>query len=107
MNLYDLLGLMEVMSFTDSTPEESDIEILLESDIDIDIDDEHSDEFGIVDVIYNAPATIVMWDDGSKTVVRCQDGDIYNPETGLAMCIIKRIFGNDGSYNELFKRWLP
>lgn len=57
-------------------------------------------------VIFNNPATIVYWDDGTKTVVKCQDGDTYSQETGLAMAIAKKVFGNNSSYNEVFKQWV-
>ena len=58
-------------------------------------------------VIFNYPATIVLWSDGSKTVVKCQDGDIYDPEKGLAMAISKKALGNKGNYCDEFKKWLP
>lgn len=61
----------------------------------------------IKDVIYNDPATIVFWMDGTKTVVKCGDYDIYDPEKGLAMAIAKKTLGNQGNYYETFKRWLP
>lgn len=57
-------------------------------------------------VIFNAPATIVYWSDDSKTVVKCGEGDTYNAETGLAMCISKKYFGNKGNFNDEFKKWL-
>ena len=66
-----------------------------------------SNRIFITKVIYNNPATIVYWSDGSKTVVRCQKGDTYSPETGLAMAICKRVFGNDNIFNKVFARWLP
>lgn len=61
----------------------------------------------IKDVIFNNPATIVIWEDGEKTVVKCQEGDIYDPEKGLAMAITKRALGNKGNYCEELKKWLP
>lgn len=63
----------------------------------------------IKDVIFNDPATIVLWKDGTKTVVKCQKdkGDKYNPELGLAMCIIKKMCDNKGNYNDVFNKWLP
>ena len=61
----------------------------------------------IKDAIYNDPATIVLWMDGTKTVVKCGDYDIYDPEKGLAMAIAKKTLGNQGNYYETFKRWLP
>lgn len=45
-------------------------------------------------VIYNYPATIVLWEDGTKTVVKCQDGETYQKETGLALCYMKKALGN-------------
>lgn len=41
-------------------------------------------------VIFNDPATIVLWSDGSKTVVKCGPEDTYDMEKGLAMAIVKR-----------------
>ena len=64
-------------------------------------------EPSIKKVIFNDPATIVFWSDGSKTVVKCQDGDIYDPEKGLAMAISKKALGNKGNYCNEFKKWLP
>lgn len=57
-------------------------------------------------VIFNNPATIVFWSDGSKTVVKCQDGEFYDPEKGLAMAISKKALGNKGNYCNEFKKWL-
>ena len=61
----------------------------------------------IKDAIFNEPATIVMWSDGTKTVVKCQEGEGYDPEKGLAMAISKKTLGNKGNYCEVFKKWLP
>lgn len=57
-------------------------------------------------VIFNKPATIVFWVDGSKTIVKCQKGDTYSKEVGLAMAIVKKVYGNNGNYNDLFAKWL-
>lgn len=61
----------------------------------------------IKNVIFNDPATIVFWDDGTKTVVKCQDGDEFDPEKGLAMAIVKKAYGNKGNYCNKIKKWLP
>ena len=63
--------------------------------------------YGIVKVIFNDPATVVIWSDGTKTVVKCQEGDTYSKETGLALCIAKKYLGNKGNFNEVFKKWIP
>ena len=61
--------------------------------------------FAIEKVIFNDPATIVLWEDGSKTVVKVQDGDTFDKEKGLAMAILKKLLGNNGSYYKEIKRW--
>lgn len=57
-------------------------------------------------VIFNYPATIILWADGTKTVVKC-DGEDYDPEKGMAMAIAKKVLGNKGNYYNKFKKWLP
>lgn len=58
-------------------------------------------------VIFNPPATVILWTDNTKTVVKCQEGDKYDPEHGLAMAIVKKMYGNTGKYCEIFKKWVP
>ena len=61
----------------------------------------------IKNVIFNNPATIVLWADGTKTVVKCEHED-FDPEKGLAMAIVKKTMADNHSYyNEIFKKWLP
>ena len=60
----------------------------------------------IKDVIFNNPATIVLWSDGTKTVVKCQEGDEYSREVGLALCIAKKALGNKGNFNNIFRKWI-
>jgi hypothetical protein len=57
-------------------------------------------------VIFNDPATIIIWANGTKTVVRCQEGDVYDKKTGLLLCLAKRLFGNEGEFNKVIKKWL-
>lgn len=64
------------------------------------------DPMGIKDVIFNDPATIVFWADGTKTVVKCQEGDEFDPEKGLTMAIAKKVYGNKGSYCNVIKKWV-
>lgn len=60
--------------------------------------------FGIKNVMFNEPATIVYWEDGTKTVVVCQEGDIYDEEKGLAMAIAKKALGNNWAAGGRFKK---
>lgn len=54
-------------------------------------------------VIFNYPATIILWDDGTKTVVRCGDDEKFDPEKGIAMCLLKKMLGNTGDYNNYIR----
>lgn len=56
-------------------------------------------------VIFNEPATIVFWKDGTKTVVKSSN-EMYDPEKGLAMAIAKKALGNTGSYYNVFRERL-
>lgn len=59
----------------------------------------------ITKVIFNDPATIVFWADGTKTVVQAYN-EPFDKEKGLAMAIAKKALGNKGNYNEVFKKWI-
>lgn len=61
---------------------------------------------GMKNVIFNNPVTIVLWNDGTKTIVRCTNEE-YDPEKGLAMAISKKVLGNKGNYFDTFKKWIP
>jgi hypothetical protein len=61
----------------------------------------------IKQVYFNKPVTVVLWADGTKTIVKCQEGDTYSKETGLAVAIAKKALGNKGNFNNVFKKWIP
>lgn len=61
----------------------------------------------IKNVIFNDPATIVFWNDGTKTIVKCGKDDTFDPEKGLTMAISKYFFDNAGYFNDVFKKWIP
>ena len=56
-------------------------------------------------VIFNDPATVVLWSDGTKTVVKCGPDDIFDKEKGFAMAIVKKMAGNDSRFHKVFKKW--
>lgn len=45
-------------------------------------------------VIFNPPATIVIWEDGEKTVVKVKKGTPYVPDIGFLMCLAKKTWGD-------------
>lgn len=60
----------------------------------------------IKDVIFNDPATIVFWLDGTKTVVKAQKGEKFDPEKGLMAAITKKALGNEGKYYNKIGKWV-
>ena len=56
-------------------------------------------------VIFNDPATIVFWKDGTKTIVKATN-EPFDKEKGLAMAISKKYFGNNGNYYDIFKEFI-
>ena len=53
-------------------------------------------------IIINPPATIIFWQNGNKEVVKCMEGDTYDVEQGIAMCLLKGMLSEDG-YRSLKK----
>lgn len=60
----------------------------------------------IKNVIFNPPATIVFWTDGSKTVVKCNAKEEFDPEKGMAMAIAKRCANNSNDFYKEIKKWV-
>lgn len=52
-------------------------------------------------------ATVVFWKDHTKTVVIRQPEDQDDKEKALAMCFLKKLFGNKGNYNDIFRKYIP
>ena len=60
-------------------------------------DDFNVDMWGIPDInriIFSNPATIVFWEDGTKTVVKCMKGEKFERYAGFAAACMKKMFGN-------------
>ena len=45
-------------------------------------------------VVFNDPATIVFWEDGTKTVVKCMKGERFERYAGFAAACMKKMFGS-------------
>lgn len=58
----------------------------------------------ITKVLYNNPATVVWWSDGTLTRNICPDDALYNPDSGLAFCWLKKMFDGD-DIARLFHDW--
>lgn len=54
-------------------------------------------------VLFNGPATIAFWPDGTKTVVKCAEGDedIFDRRTAIMWCFMKKMFGTTSHVNKM------
>jgi len=55
-------------------------------------------------VIFNYPATIVIFKDGTKEVVKCSEGDAYSPENGFAQAIMNVMFGSRSQFKGFIRK---
>ena len=55
-------------------------------------------------VIFNPPATIVFWKDGTKTIVKCREDDIFDEEIGLSMAIAQKFAGDRSKFKKIVKK---
>ena len=97
---------IEYSGYGDNHYTDNELTLTLENWIKFDKDYIIDRKEDIEKVIFNDPATIVYWKDGTKTVVKCQDGDVYDKEKGLAMCVAKKFFGNKGNFNKVFNKFI-
>ena len=97
---------IEYSGYGDNHYTDNELTLTLENWIKFDKDYIIDRKEDIEKVIFNDPATIVYWKDGTKTVVKCQDGDVYDKEKGLAMCVTKKFFGNKGNFNKVFNKFI-
>src|SRR5699024_1044063 len=51
--------------------------------------------------IYNPPATIVFWEVGTKTVVKCSAEDEFNEYYGFLAALGKKVYENNSQIKKL------
>ena len=55
-------------------------------------------------IIFNPPATIVFWKDGSKTVVKCAEGEKFDPYTGFCYAFTEHFLGSISHIKKLCQK---
>jgi hypothetical protein len=55
-------------------------------------------------IIFNGVTTVCIFGDGTKIIARPQDGERFDKETGVAMCIAKYLFGSRSKFLDAVKR---
>ena len=61
-------------------------------------------EFGvpeIVNLIFSGPATIIIWSDGTKTMVKCAEGQQFDRYSGFCACVCKKLFGSSSEVKRI------
>ncbi len=59
-----------------------------------------STSVSIEKLFFSGTTTIVMWTDGTKTVVQPIKGEKFDPEIGIAMAIARKIFGSRHQFDK-------
>ena len=54
-------------------------------------------------VIYNGLTTIVIWEDNTKTVVKCSDGDNFHEDMGFLAAVAKKLYNHRNTYMKYVK----
>lgn len=66
-----------------------------------------ADDSIISRVIFNDPATIILWSDGTKTIAKTHGDDAFDPEKGFAVACAKKLLGGGNAFRMEFAKWTP
>ncbi len=55
----------------------------------------------VKNIIYNNPATIVFWSDGTKTVVKRLKGTPFNKYNAFCAAVCKKLYGSNNALNRI------
>lgn len=55
-------------------------------------------------IVFNPPATIVFWKDGTKTVVKCAEGEKFDPYTGFCYAFTEHFLGSISHIKKLCQK---
>lgn len=59
----------------------------------------------IKQIIFSGPKTIVLWKDGTKTIVTCGEGDQYDPYVGFCVAVTKKMFGSTSKVKKILNQY--
>lgn len=65
----------------------------------VDVDD------AIKQIIYSGPKTIILWADGTKTIVSCGILDEFDPYAGFCAAVAKKLFGSTSKVKKIIKSY--
>lgn len=56
-------------------------------------------------IIFSGPKTIVIWSDGSKTIVSCSENDMYDGYAGFCAAVAKKMFGSTSQVKKIIEKY--
>lgn len=56
-------------------------------------------------IIFHDPATIVFWQDGTKTVVKCMPGQPYSEYYGFLAALAKKVYGSNSAVERIVREY--
>lgn len=59
----------------------------------------------IDNVIFSGPVTVIKWNDGTYTRVRCRDDEPYDKEKGLLAAMAKKLYEDTNIFVEELRYW--
>ena len=57
-------------------------------------------------IIFSGPKTIVIWSDGSKTIVSCSKDDTYDGYIGFCAAVAKKMFGSTSQVKKVIDKYI-
>ena len=65
----------------------------------------YPNSYDVKRIIFNDPATIVFWKDGTKTVVKCMEDTPFNPYYGFVCALAKKVYGSNSLISRIVDKY--
>jgi len=62
-------------------------------------------ELSVKQIIYSGPKTVVIWSDGSKTIISCSETDTYDQYAGFCAAVTKKMFGSNSNIKKIIDKY--
>lgn len=60
-------------------------------------------QYAVDRIVINPPALVVFWKDKTKTIVKCSEGETFNPYYGFCAALAKKVYGCNSRVNKIVK----
>lgn len=55
-------------------------------------------------VLYSGNRTIVFWNDGDKTIVKCAEGQVFDEYNGFVAALAKKMYGSTSKVKKIIDK---